>query len=181
MNREEALGLIEKNVSTRNLDKHMLAAESCMRRLARRFDEDLELWGLAGLLHDLDYDSTKDDFSMHGIRSAQMLSGSGVSESVINAIKAHAGKKELDSMMEKALYAVDPLTGLIVAAALMHPTKKIENVDTQFVLNRFREKRFAAGVHRDQIMSCESIDMELEEFIGICLDAMKSIGPELGL
>ena len=79
------------------------------------------------------------------------------------------------------MQAVDPLTGLIVAAALMHPTKKIANIDTQFVLNRFREKRFAAGADREQIMSCGSIDMELEEFIGICLDAMKTIGPELGL
>ena len=84
-------------------------------------------------------------------------------------------------MMDKALFAVDPLTGLIVAAALMHPTKKLENVDTQFVLNRFKEKRFAAGANRENIETCESLGLSLEDFISISLKAMTDISDELGL
>ncbi len=83
--------------------------------------------------------------------------------------------------MDRALYAVDPITGLIVAAALMHPSRKLAEVDTDFVLRRFGEKRFAAGADRDQIKSCESLSLSLEEFITICLDAMRDISDELGL
>ena len=84
-------------------------------------------------------------------------------------------------LMDRALFAVDPLTGLIVAATLMHPTKKLKNVDTQFVLNRFKEKRFAAGADRDTIRTCENLGLSLEDFITISLDGMKSVSDELGL
>lgn len=94
---------------------------------------------------------------------------------------AHTGHTPVESKMDLALYAVDPLTGLIVAAALMHPTKKISNVDVKFVMKRFREKRFAAGADRDQIRKCEGLGLALEEFVGICLVAMQGVAEQLGL
>jgi len=181
MTREEALELVKSKVKNKNLVKHMIATEACMRSLARRFQEDEELWGLTGLLHDVDYDQTAKDFSKHGFLGAKMLEEMGVDDRIIYAVKAHTGHVQAKSLMDKALFAVDPLTGLIVAAALMHPTKKLNNVDTRFVLNRFREKRFAAGADRDAIRTCENLGLSLEEFISISLEAMKSVADELGL
>lgn len=181
MTREEALELIKDNVKNKNLVKHMFAVEACMRALARHFGEDEELWGLAGLLHDIDYDKTLKDPSSHGLLGAEMLKGLDVDDRVINAVKSHAGHSDLNSIMEKALFAVDPLTGLIVASALMHPGKRLQDVDTKFVMNRFKEKSFAAGANRESIRSCEAIGLSLEEFITISLNAMKSISNELGL
>ncbi|MFH1414812.1 MAG: HD domain-containing protein [Elusimicrobiota bacterium] len=181
MNRKEAIELIETNIKTKNLDKHMFAAEACMRRLASHFGEDEDRWSMAGLLHDIDYDITKGDFSRHGVVSAEMLETAGVSGDIIDAIRAHASKKDISSRMEQALYAVDPLTGLIVASTLMHPAKKIGEVDVNFVMNRFKEKRFAAGADRAQIKSCENMGVQLEEFITICLNGMQEIAGEIGL
>lgn len=181
MDREEALRLVKEKVKTKNLVKHMLAAEACMRHLARKLGGDEDLWGLAGLLHDLDYEFTKEDPERHGLMSADMLKDSDLPEDVIGAIKAHAGHAERYTTMAKVLYAVDPLTGLIVAATLMHPQRSLEAVDTRFVLNRFKEKSFARGANRDQIRSCEELGLPLEEFISLCLEAMKGIREELGL
>ncbi|RJP72748.1 MAG: HDIG domain-containing protein [Candidatus Abyssobacteria bacterium SURF_17] len=181
MIREEALKLINEHVKTRNLRKHMIAAEVCMRALAARLGENEDEWAMAGLLHDLDYDQTVNDFERHGILTKEILQTYDVSPAMLDAIIAHAGKKTISSKMELALYAVDPLTGLIVAAALMHPTKKIANVDTGFVMNRFKEKRFAAGADRDQIRRGEGLGLSLEEFVGICLGAMQGAAGELGL
>jgi putative nucleotidyltransferase with HDIG domain len=181
MTREEALDLVKSNVSNKNLVKHMLATEAVMRALAEDFGEDPELWGLSGLLHDLDYDQTVDDFPKHGLLTAEMLEPYDVENSVIQAIKAHPGHVPAETRMDKALYAVDPLTGLIVAATLMHPSKKLKNVDTDFVLNRFKEKRFAAGANRDQIRTCEGFGLNVEAFIATALKAMQGIDEELGL
>jgi putative nucleotidyltransferase with HDIG domain len=181
MDRTEALTLIKQNVSNKNLIKHMLATEVCMKKLAEYFNEDIEIWSLTGLLHDIDYDKTKDDFDRHGLVSAEMLAEAGCPEKMIDAIKAHASKKQIENKLEQAIYSGDPLTGLIVAAALMHPEKKIKAIDTQFVINRFNEKRFAAGANRDQIRSCEKLGLDLEKFIGICLESMQNIDSELGL
>jgi putative nucleotidyltransferase with HDIG domain len=181
MNREEALKLVRSKVKNRNLVKHMIATEACMRALAYHFQEDEDFWGLTGLLHDLDYDQTSEDFSKHGFLGAQMLEEIGVDDRIVYAVKAHTGHVEAKSLMDKALFAVDPLTGLIVAATLMHPTKKLSNVDTQFVLNRFKEKRFAAGANRDTIRTCEDLGVSLEDFVTISLEGMKTVADELGL
>ena len=181
MTREEAMELVKENVKTKNLRKHMYAAEACMRALAARLGGDEEEWTMAGLLHDLDYDRTVDDFAMHGFVTEEILSGRDVSPEIINAIKAHAEHAPISSNMDLALHAVDPLTGLIVAAALMHPTKKLAGVDVGFVMNRFKEKRFAAGADRGQIRKCEGLGLSLEEFVGTCLAAMQGISKELGL
>ena len=181
MDREEALQLIRSKIGNKNLVKHMLAVEACMKKLAERFGEDKEKWGLSGLLHDVDYDETKDDFPQHGLVSAKILQEKGIASDIIDAIKAHPGHCPRMSTMAKALYVVDPVTGLIVAAALMHPEKKLRSVSTQFVINRFKEKHFARGANREQIQCCRELGMNLEDFIAICLDAMKDISQELGL
>lgn len=180
MNREEALRLVHDNVKTKNLRKHMIATEACMRALANRLGGDQDEWALAGLLHDLDYDQTVDDFPKHGFVTEELLKGKDISPEVISAIKAHTGNTPITSTMDLALYAIDPITGLIVAAALMHPTKKLADVDVQFVMKRFKEKRFAAGANRDQIRKCEELGVMLEDFTGICLSGMKEVSEELG-
>lgn len=182
MTRENALKLVKSKVKNKNLVKHMVATEACMRFLARYFGEDEDLWGLTGLIHDLDYDQTAKDPERHGRLAAEMLAEiEGVNEQTIYAVKAHAGHVETKSRMDKALFAVDPLTGLIVASALMHPTKTLEGVDTQFVLNRFKEKSFAAGANRDNIRTCEELGLSLDEFISISLEGMKSVSDQLDL
>ncbi|GAB4341764.1 MAG: HDIG domain-containing protein [Candidatus Abyssubacteria bacterium] len=181
MTREEALQLVKEHVKTKNLRKHMFAVEACMAALAERLGGNPEAWALAGLLHDLDYDQTVNDFPKHGFVTESILQGRAIPPEIIQAIKAHTGHVPIQGAMDLALYAVDPLTGLIVAAALMHPTKKLANVDVQFVMNRFKEKRFAAGADRDQIRRCEELGLPLEEFVGICLSGMQSVAAELGL
>lgn len=177
---EEALELVNSKIKTNNLIKHSLAVEASMRELAFYLKEDEEIWGLAGLLHDLDYEETKDDFPRHGFRTVEMLEGK-VDERILYTIKAHTGHVEAKSKMDVALYAIDPLTGLIVAACLMHPEKKLECLDEKFVLRRFKEKRFAVGASREQIMSCEKLGLLLENFIAIVLKGMQKIHSELGL
>lgn len=181
MTREEAVELVEQKVSNQNLRKHMVATEAVMRKLAVRLEQDEDLWGMCGLLHDLDYDLTADDFPKHGLLTAEMLSETDLPEEAVYAIKSHPGHFPRKNLLDKALYAVDPVTGLIVAAALMHPTKKLKNLDVDFVMRRFKEKRFAAGANREQISSCEELGLKLEEFISLALDSMQEIDTALGL
>lgn len=181
MDRETALNLVEENVKTKNLIKHLFAAEAIMRHLARHLGEDEKDWGLAGLLHDIDYDETKDNPKKHAVVGAKLLESKGVKPGIIQAVLAHAEKGPRLSLMDKALYATDPLTGLIVAAALIHPKKKLAAIDVEFVLNRYQEKSFARGADRTIIATCSDFGLELEEFIAIGLEAMGEISEELGL
>ena len=181
MDEVEGLKLMESMVTNKNLRKHMIATQACMRRLAKHFNEDEELWGFTGLVHDLDYDQTAQNPAQHGLIAADMLKEKGVAESIIYAVKAHPGHVPVQSKLDRALYAVDPLTGLIVAATLMHPTKKIANVDTEFVMRRYNEKRFAAGANREQIATCTQLGLTLEQFVQLCLAAMQGVAQQLGL
>ncbi|OPZ63872.1 MAG: tRNA 2'-O-methylase [Firmicutes bacterium ADurb.Bin506] len=183
MTREEALTAVKENVKNKNLVKHMIAAEVCMRALARRMGSDEESWGLAGLLHDIDYDSVGMDPVRHSMVGAEMLSGMGVEEPIVYAVKVHNEAHGLPrvSAMDKALHAVDPLTGLIVAAALIHPSKRLAAIDTEFVMNRYGERHFAKGASREQIARCSELGLELEDFVGVCLGAMQDAAEELGL
>jgi putative nucleotidyltransferase with HDIG domain len=182
MQREEAVKLVEKHVKNKNLRKHMYAVEACMVALAERLGGDKELWSLTGLLHDLDYEQTAEDPDNHGKTTVDMLKAYGdFPQELHDAVLAHAGHKEPESDFEMALYAVDPTTGLIVAAALMHPDKKLSALDTEFIMRRFKEKRFAAGANREQIMAAERLGLDLEEFLGVCLGAMGNISGVLGL
>jgi putative nucleotidyltransferase with HDIG domain len=179
--REFALSLIKKHCSNKNLLKHMIAVEGIMRRLARRFQQDETLWGMTGLLHDLDYDLTADDFPRHGFTTAELLQGVDVPPELVRGIVSHTGHIKPESTMEKALYAADPISGLIVASALMHPTKKLSGLDTEFILRRFGEKRFAAGADREQTKTCADIGLSLEEFAQLSLEGMVEVAGELGL
>jgi uncharacterized protein len=181
MNRQEGLDLVNYKVKTKNLLKHMLAVEAVMRRLAEHFGEEVEIWGLTGLLHDLDYDETAKEPERHSLLTVEWLKPYNLDESITHAIKAHPKKVPAESKMDWALYATDPLTGLVVASALMHPTKKIKNLTVEFVLNRFKEKRFAAGANREDIQKCEELGLSLEKFIELALEGMKGIDQELGL
>jgi putative nucleotidyltransferase with HDIG domain len=181
LDRNEAMEAVKARVSNDRLIKHMLAVEAVMKALAERLDEDVDKWSLAGLVHDLDYDETVKDPERHGRLGAAYLREMGVDEEITRAVESHAGHVARESTMDRALFATDPLTGLIVAAALMHPSKKLGEVTAEFVLNRFKEKRFAAGADRDQIRSCEDLGLGLDEFVAIGLRAMQDISDELGL
>ncbi len=183
MEREKALQLVKENIKQKNLVKHCLAVEAVMKRLAEYFARDVEKWRLAGLLHDIDYEETADDPERHSLVGAEMLVEMDMPEDIVYAVKVHNGVHGLPrkSLMDKALYASDPLTGLIVASALIHPDKKLAALDTQFVMNRYEESSFARGADRDVIASCTEMDLELEEFIGLALEGMKEINNELGL
>jgi putative nucleotidyltransferase with HDIG domain len=181
MTRDYAIKLLREKLKSTNLFKHCLATEACLRELAERFNEDVEKWGLTGLLHDIDYEETNAEPSRHGLVGADFLEKLGLDEEIITAIKVHPGHLPPTSKLDWALFATDPLTGLIVASTLMHPEKKLDAVDTDFVLRRFKEKRFARGANRDQISTCKSLGLALNEFIGICLRGMQKVSQELGL
>ncbi len=183
LNKKEALELMLENIKNENLRKHCLATQVSMEYLARHFGEDEEKWSIAGLLHDIDYAETSDDPQKHGLLGAKMLEELGLPEDVIYAVKVHNEIHNLPrkSLLDKALYAVDPLTGLIVAGVLIKPEKKINSIDVEFLLNRYGEKSFAKGACREQIASCSELELSLEEFMEIVLKAMQSIYEELGL
>ncbi len=183
MEREEALDSIRANVENENLVKHMLATEAIMRALARRFGEDEKEWGLTGLLHDIDVELTDNDMSSHSKLGADLARELGASESMAHAILAHNERHgaPLETRLDKALFCTDPLTGLIVAAALVRPDKKLAGLEVSSVKKRFKEKSFAAGASREQITRCVDIGLELDEFIGLGLEAMKGIAADLGL
>ena len=182
MDREELFEELKKNVKEENLIKHMLAVEAIMRKLAEHFGEDVEKWGIAGLMHDIDLDKTRNMPQKHSIIGAEMLEKLGLPEDVVYAVKVHNPIHNLPrkTLLDKALYAADPMSGLITACALVKG-KKLANVDAKFVLKRFKEKRFAKGANREQIASCSEMGLPLEEFTDISLNAMKNISKELGL
>jgi predicted hydrolase (HD superfamily) len=151
-----------------------------MRRLAKHFNENEEEWGLVGLLHDLDYDSTCNSPEKHTLIAEDILRQKGISEEDIKAIKGHCNQAERDTTLAKTLYSVDPITGLIVAAVLMHPEKKLAKVDKEFILRRYKEKGFAKGANREQIAKCSDIGLSLEDFTQLCLEAMQGIATDLG-
>jgi putative nucleotidyltransferase with HDIG domain len=183
MDRTQAYQELTARLANRNLIKHSLAVEAIMRELAEHFKEDVDKWGAAGLLHDIDYDKTANDPARHSILGAEILENLGIDETIVYAVKAHndyhgiVRKRRID----KALYSSDPVSGLITAAALILPSKKLEDVSVEFIMKRINEKSFAKGANREQIKACEELGIDLEDFIKISLNAMKKISPELGL
>jgi putative nucleotidyltransferase with HDIG domain len=185
--REEVLKVIKDQIDNKNIIKHMLAVEVCMEALADELGaEDVEAWKLAGLAHDLDYQEGISD-EEHGTRTGQILEQEGIKlpDEVLHAIAAHnwehTGIKP-KSDMDWALFTVDSLTGLIVAATLVLPSRKLADVTVENVLNRFDEPRFAAGTRRDHIKMCEDkLAIPLDEFVKINLEAIQGISEELGL
>jgi predicted hydrolase (HD superfamily) len=183
VNRDEALQIIDELNVSPNIRKHLLANEAIMRALARRFEpEREEAYAIVGLLHDADYEATEKDLEQHTLVIKRMLEERGAEPAIIEAILGHADKVPRTSTMAKALYACDNLAGLITAAALVRPDKKLAGLTVDSVLKRFKEPSFARGARRDEILTCESeLGIPLREFVEIGLEAMKSISDDLGL
>ena len=184
MEREKILNLLKENLKNQNLIKHSLAVEAGMRALARYFGEDEEKWAIAGLLHDIDYEKTKGDPNLHSKVGSQILREMGFDQEICDAILTHNEVHGIlpITKMAKALFCLDPLTGLIVAATLVLPSKKLKDLKVENVLNRFKEKSFARGANREIIKKCEEyLGLPLEKFIEITLKAMQEISDQLGL
>ncbi len=182
--REQSLELLQDHLTNPNLLKHCLASEAVMRALARHFSEDEVLWGLAGLLHDLDVEKTLNDLPRHTHETVQILRDEGVSEKIIEAIRMHNELAHNDKRSERfhhALAAGETITGLIIASALVYPDKKLTSVKPKSVRKRFKEKAFAAGANREIIAECEQIGIPIPEFCDLCLEAMQGIAEDLGL
>ena len=180
LDREEILDSIHANVQDKNMIKHMLATEAIMRALARRLGGNEEEWGITGLIHDIDVELVEGDMSSHSRLGADIAQELGASEAMAHAILCHneAHGVPRETKLDKALFCADPLSGLITAAALVHPDK-LGGLTTESVMKRFREKSFAAGVNREQVAQCQEIGLELEEFIGLGIKAMKEIALDL--
>jgi len=183
LSREEALALVEKHIANRNLIKHCFAVEAIMRGLAVHLNEDVEIWGLVGLLHDVDYDLTAKDPAQHSLVGSRMLAELGVREDIVRAVLAHneVHGTPRETALDKALYCADALSGLVTAAGLIRPEKKLAPVTVDFIMRRFGEKSFARGANREQIRASSELGLGLEEFVGVGLTAMQEIAPELGL
>ncbi len=174
MLRDEALEILTRYLKDDNLLKHSYAVEAGMERFARFLGEDEKRWGLAGLLHDLDYEITKENFERHGFETIKILESIGFSDrNVLGAIVMHSGNVEPSTPMGKALYSVDPASGFIVACALMHPEKRLDLIDKPFMIRRFKEKRFAKGADRGQIRAVEeNFGVDYPDFLDMVRDGM---------
>ena len=183
MTYEEALKLLEEKIQAPNLIKHCLAVGAIMRGLAEYFHEDKDKWQLTGLLHDIDYETTKNDLEKHSLVGAKMLEDLNLDPEIVYAVKVHNEIHNLPrkSKLDKALFAADPTSGLIVAATLVLPSKKIEDLTVENILHRFKEKKFAQGAKRENISACRELDLSLEKFLDIALKSMQKINQDIGL
>jgi uncharacterized protein len=181
MTRSQALELLLQHLKNRNLVKHCLAVEACMKEFADHFQQDPGPWALAGLLHDLDYEYTLETPAAHTEKTAELLAEYSLADDIIHAIKAHNMRVEPCSKMDFSLLAIDPASGFIIACALMHPDKKLHSLELPFLKKRFKEKSFAKGASREQMEKCVKLGLTLDEFLQLCLTAMQKISTELGL
>jgi putative nucleotidyltransferase with HDIG domain len=183
LNREEAYQLLTEYTKSESLIKHALAVEALMRAYAKKFGEDENKWGIVGLLHDFDYEKYP-SLEDHPLKGAEILKEKGYPEDVIYAIKAHGEHLGFPrkSLMDKTLFAVDELSGLLIAAALVQPNKTINTVKVKSVKKKMKDKAFARAVNRDHIrQGTEELGVELGEHIGFCIEALKTVAEDLGL
>ena len=179
--RDDAAKLMEDKIPTLNLRKHIYSVEEGMRQMARKFLQDENIWGLTGLLHDLDYEETKNDEARHTFITEEWLKPYDLPDEMIYTIRCHPGHSPCKSQMDWALYCIDPTTGFLVACALMSPHKTLAGLDERFVMKRFKEKRFAAGATRENMVACSELGLELPEFLLEVRDGMLNISDYLGL
>ena len=186
--RESALALVHDYTASDSLRKHMLAVEAAMRAYAAKYGEDVERWGLAGLMHDFDYERFPNDAHSaaeeHPSEGVRILRGLGYPEDVLEAILGHAHYTNTprESLMAKALFAVDELTGLVTATALVKPTRSVHDVDPRSVRKKMKDKAFARGVNREDIArGAEELGVDLDEHIAFVIEAMRGRAGELGL
>jgi len=186
--RDQTLALMQEYTASDSLRKHMLAVEGAMRAYARKFGEDEERWGTAGLIHDFDYErypnnahSPTEEHPSEGVR---VLRARGYPQDILTAILGHAQYTNTprESMMAKTLFAVDELTGLITATALVRPTKSVHEVDARSVRKKMKDKAFARGVNRDDVINgAQELGIDLDEHISFVIAAMQARSAELGL
>ncbi len=184
MDRNEAESLLKKYVKSEKMLYHCYASEAVMRALAKSLGRDVEKWGLAGLLHDIDTEITNADPKKHALVAEELLRDEGIEEDILDAIKMHneeATGLERTTEFQHALSAGETITGLIYAVALVYPDKKIKDVKPKSVTKRMKQSAFAASVSRENIMECEKIGLPLNDFAEIALSAMKEIAEKIGL
>jgi putative nucleotidyltransferase with HDIG domain len=182
MNRADAMDIVREYVKNENLVRHMLAVEAAMRFYARKFKEDEELWGITGLLHDFDWEihPTLDEHPQAG---APILEQRGVPKEIVRAVLSHADHTGVSrqSRMEKGLYACDEITGLITAVALVRPSRSLDDLTSQSVKKKWKDRAFAAGANREEISKAtQEFGVELWEHVDNVILAMREIAPELG-
>lgn len=186
--RADALALMESWTASESLRKHMLGVEAAMRAYARHFGEDEERWGITGLIHDFDYERFPNDAhaadAEHPAEGVRHLRGLGYPEDVLQAILGHADYCGVarETRMAKALFAVDELTGLITAAALVRPSRSVLDLEVSSVKKKMKDKAFARGVSREDVINgAAELGVELEAHIAFVIDAMRASAPTLGL
>lgn len=183
MKRSEALAIVQEFIINENLVRHMLAVEASMRFYAEKFDQDAELWGITGLLHDFDWE-IHPTLEKHPQAGAPILRERGVPEPIVRAILSHADHTGVtrESQMEKALYACDEITGLITAVALVRPSRSLYDLKTKSVKKKWNDRSFAAGANREEIATAtEELGIDLWEHVGNVIEAMRMVAPDLGL
>lgn len=183
MDRTDALNIVEKYVKNPSLINHMLSVEAAMRFYAKKFNEDVDLWGITGLLHDFDWE-IHPTLEQHPVEGAKILREHGVSEIIIRAILSHGVGTGVErcSLMEKALFACDEITGLITAVALVRPSRSLYDLEVKSVKKKWKDLSFAAGANRDEIKTgAEEFNIDLWEHTGNVITAMKEIAPQIGL
>jgi len=183
-NREKALELLHQYVKNEKMIFHCLASEAVMRGLARRLGRDEEKWGLAGLLHDLDVETTNADAAVHGTQTEILLKDYPVDEDILDAIRMHneySSGKERSTEFQYALAAGETITGLIFATTYVYPDKKLASVKPKSVVKRMKEKMFAASVKRENILECEKIGIPIDEFAALAIAAMLPTAEDMGL
>jgi putative nucleotidyltransferase with HDIG domain len=186
--RDDALALVHEYTQSESLRKHMLAVETAMRAYARRFGEDEERWGLAGLVHDFDYERFPNDAHSptdeHPAEGVRILRARGWPEDILEAIMGHAQYSGVPrtSLMAKTLFAVDELTGLVTATALVRPSKSVHEVDARAVRKKMKDKAFARGVNReDVVLGAQELGVDLDEHVQFVVDAMRANADAIGL
>lgn len=184
LERQKALELLQHHIKNPKMIQHCLASEAVMRKLAAHFGEDVDVWGQAGLLHDIDVEYTAADPLTHGLVGAQWLKELNLDESLVDAVGMHnemASNAQRTTLFQHALAAGETITGLITATALVYPDKKLASVKTKSVTKRMKEKAFAASVNRETIMECEKTGLNLHDFASLAMEAMLEIHDQLEL
>ena len=181
--REEAWQLLNEYNQDEHLINHALAVEGVMRHFANLYNEDADKWGVVGLLHDLDYEKYPDE---HCKKVVEIMKEKNLDEELIHSVVSHGyglvNDIKPENNLEKVLYTIDELTGLINATAIMRPSKSVLDLEVKSVKKKFKSKGFAAGVNRDVIKNgCEMLDKPLEEVIGETIQGMKTVAKEIGL
>ena len=187
LTRDGALELIDQYVKNERLKKHMLAVEAIMQALARKLGRNEKLWGIVGLLHDIDYELAhkkgKNWMKYHGVLAKKILKDK-LPDEALHAIKAHNFENtgvNPKSDLDYALIASDSISGLIVACALVMPNKRLEEVKIETIARKFKSKDFCRGVKREHIAYCEKLGLKLGEFFELSLNALKEVASDLGL